>query len=76
MDDIAIGINNFDEMILAVTKIFDRLRASGLKLSARKCEFETIKIEYLGSTITPKGISPEAEKITKFLEKNQNARNC
>ena len=69
MDDIAMGVNNFDEMIPALTKIFDCLRASGLKLSAHKCEFGTTKIDYLGSTITPKGISPEAEKINKFLDK-------
>ena len=69
MDDIAMGVNNFDEMIPALTKIFDCLRASGLKLSAHKCEFGTTKIHYLGSTITPKGISPEADKINKFLEK-------
>ena len=64
MDDIAA---NFDEMIPALRKIFDCLRESGLKLSAHKCEFGTTKIDYLGSTITPKGISPESAKIEKFL---------
>ena len=67
MDDIAAGVNNFDEMIPALRKIFDCLRESGLKLSAHKCEFGTTKIDYLGSTITPKGISPESTKIEKFL---------
>ena len=67
MDDIASGVNNFDEMIPALRKIFDCLRESGLKLSAHKCEFGTIKIDYLGSKITPKGISPESAKIEKFL---------
>ena len=67
MDDIAAGVNNFDEMIPALRKIFDCLRESGLKLSAHKCEFGTTKINYLGGTITPKGISPESAKIEKFL---------
>ena len=67
MDDIAAGVNNFDEMIPALRKIFDCLRESGLKLSAHKCEFGTTKIDYLGSTITPKGISPKRAKIEKFL---------
>ena len=67
MDDIAAGMNNFDEMIPALRKIFDSLRESGLKLSAHKCEFGTTKIVYLFSTITPKGISPESAKIEKFL---------
>ena len=29
----------------------------------------TTKIENFGSTITPKGISPNADKLKKFLEK-------
>ena len=68
MDDIAAGGNFFDEKILALRKTFDCFRESGLKLSAKKCEFGTTKIDYLGSTITPKGISPESTKIEKFLE--------
>ena len=67
MDDIAAGVNNFNGMIPALRKIFDCLRESGLKLSAHKCEFGTTKIDYLGSTITPNGISPESAKIEKFL---------
>ena len=62
-DDIAAGVNNFDEMIPALRKFFDCLRESDLKLSAHKCEFGTTKIDYLGSIITPKGISPERAKI-------------
>ena len=45
MDDIAAGVNKFDEMIPALRKIFDCLRESGLKLSAHKCEFGTTKID-------------------------------
>ena len=67
MDDIAAGVNNFDEMIPALRKIFDCLRESGLKLSAHKCEFGTTKIDYLGSTITPKRISLKSAKIEKCL---------
>ena len=66
MDDIAAGVHNFDE-IPALRKIFDCLRESGLKLSAHKCEFGTTKFDYLGSTITPKRISPEVAKLEKFL---------
>ena len=69
MDDIAAGVICFDELIPTLTKIFDCLRASGLKLSAHKCEFGTTKIDYLGNTITPAGITPESDKIKKFLDK-------
>ena len=67
LDDIAAGVNDFDEMIPPLRTIFDCLRDSGLKLSAHKCEFGTTKIDFLGCTITPKGISPESAKIENFL---------
>ena len=54
-------------MIPAQRKIFDCLGESELKLTAHKCEFGTTKIDYLGSTFTPKGLSPESAKIEKFL---------
>ena len=44
MDDIAPGVNNFDEMIPALRKFFDCLELC-LKLSAHKCEFGTTKID-------------------------------
>ena len=69
MDDIAAGVNRFDEMIPALGKVFDCLRESGLKLSAHKCEFGTTKIDNLGNTNTPKGISPDSAAIEKFLGK-------
>ena len=69
MDDIAAGVTCFDELIPTLTKIFDCLRASGLKLSAHKCEFGTTKIDYLGNTITPAWITPESDKIKKLLDR-------
>ena len=68
MDDIAAGMNKFDEMIPALRKIFDCLGESDLKLSAHNCESWTTKIDYLCSTITPEGISPESAKIEKLFE--------
>ena len=66
MDDIATKVTCFDEIIPNLTKIIDCHRASGLKLFAHKCEFGTTKIDYLGNTITPAGITPESEKIKIF----------
>ena len=65
MDNIGMDVNSF-VMIPASRKTFDCLWASGLKLPAHKREFGKTKIDFLGSTITPKGISPEADKMKKF----------
>ena len=70
---IAAGVNTFDEMITALRKVFDCLKESGLKLSAQKFEFRTTKIDYLGGTNTPKGISPESAKIENFFGTKSNA---
>ena len=67
MDDIAAGKNKFDEMIPALRRFFDCLKELGLKLSAHKCKFGTIKIDHFGSTIPPKGISPKSAKNENFL---------
>ena len=66
MDDFAAGLNYFDEMIPALREIFCCLRKSGLYLSAHKYELGTTKIDYIGSTITPKGISPKNEILEKL----------
>ena len=69
MDDIGIGVKSFDDLIPALTKVFECIRRSGLKLSPSKCEFGHAEITFLGNTITEKGMKPESEKIHKFLEK-------
>ena len=68
-DDIAAGVNIFDEMIPAQRKIFGCLRESGLKLSMHKCEFGTTKIDYLGSTITPREFYPNRQKLKTSWDK-------
>ena len=70
MDDIVPGVKNFDEMITALRKDFDCLGESGLKFSAHNIEFVTTKIEYLGNTFTPNGISPGSVKIKTIYDTN------
>ena len=69
MDDIGSGVKSFDELVPNLRKIFECVRASGLKLSPSKCEFGTEKIEFLGKYITPEGVQPEHKKIEQFLKK-------
>ena len=68
-DDIGSAVNNFDELIPTLSKIFECVRKSGLKLSPNKCEIGTQRMKFLGNIITPAGISPEQEKISTFLKK-------
>ena len=40
-----------------------------MKLTIEKCHFGVRQVEFLGRTISPEGISPQARKIQKFLDK-------
>ena len=69
MDDIGSAVADFSDLIPSLRKIFDCVRKSGLKLSPEKCEIAASSIKFLGNTITKEGISPQSEKIEKFLKK-------
>ena len=40
-----------------------------MKLTIEKCHFGVRQVEFLGRTISPEGISPQAQKIHNFLDK-------
>ena len=63
MDDIGSAVHTFDELIPTLSKIFDCIQKSGLKLSPSKCEIGTEKMKFLGNIVTPAGVSPEEVKI-------------
>ena len=46
-----------------IRQVFERLRASGLKLKAKKCFFGFEKIYYLGHIISKDGIAADISKI-------------
>ena len=48
--------------------VLDRLEAAGLKLKKVKCEFMKDSVEYLGHTISARGIQPTKEKIRAVAE--------
>ena len=68
MDDIGCGVETFEQMIPTLRQLFDCFRKSGLRLTPHKCEFGLTSINFLGNTITPKGLKPETDKIEKFLK--------
>ena len=45
------------------------IRQVRLKLTIEKCHFGVRKVEFLGRTISPEGISPQPRKIQNFLDK-------
>ena len=69
VDDIGIAANNATDFTRNIRAVFKCIRQAGLKLTIEKCHFGVREVEFLGRTISPEGISPQARKIQNFLAK-------
>ena len=69
VDDIGIAANNATDLTRNIRAVFKCICQAGLKLTIEKCHFEFRQLEFLGRTISPEGISPQARKIQNFLDK-------
>ena len=69
VEDIGIPANNATDITRNIRAVFKCFRQAGLKLTIEKCHFGVRQVEFLGTTISPEGISPKARKIQNFLDK-------
>ena len=69
MEDIGIAVNNATDLTGNIRAVFKCSRPAGLKLTIEKFHFGVRQFEFLGSKTSPEGISPQARKIQKFLNK-------
>ena len=67
--DIGIAANNATDLARNIRAVFKCIHQEGLKLTIQKCHFGVRQIEFLGRTISPEGISPQARKTQNFFEK-------
>ena len=74
VDDIGIAANNATDLTRNIRAVFKCIRQAGLKLTIEKCHFVVRQVEFLGRTISPEGLSPQARKIDKLrLPKSKEA---
>ena len=71
VDDIGLAATNATDLIRNIRAIFKWIRQAGLKLTIEKCHFWVRQVEFLGKTISPEGISPQARKVQNFLDKHR-----
>ena len=69
VDDIGIATNTPEQLIKNLRAVSQCLRKAGLKLIMTKCHFGVQEVDFLGRTITTKGVALQKQKIAKFLEK-------
>ena len=63
LDDLNIYSRNFNEHLVHLREVFERLRNAGLKLKKKKCYFFKKELAFLGHVISEKGIHPDPDKI-------------
>lgn len=63
IDDILIASRNEEEHLVHIREIFGRLQKYGIVINPAKCTFGQNSIDFLGYTVSSKGISPNSEKV-------------
>ena len=69
VDDIGIAANNATDLTRNIRTVFRCIRQAGLSLTNEKFHFGIRQVEFIRRTISPEGISPQAQKIQSFLNK-------
>ena len=63
MDDVIVFGKSESEHDDTLKTVLDRIKAAGLKLNKKKCEFKKQSLEFLGHYISHKGVSVSSDKI-------------
>ena len=69
VDDIGIAANDAKQLCANIRTVFECIRNAGVKLTMSKCHFRVKQVDFLGRTITPVGVAPQADKVKNFLSK-------
>jgi len=68
IDDIIIYSKSFEDHVVHLKNVFDRLKKFGWKLRFQKCSFFQTAVEYLGHIIKNGIILPDPIKIKTIME--------
>ena len=68
MDDLGLwSKGSFDEHMIIVDKVLERLAEAGMKCNPLKCQWAVKKTSFLGHHMTPEGVTPMRNKINAVL---------
>ena len=62
VDDIGLESNTVQRLIKTLRAVYQCPRKAGLKLSTAKCHFEVQEEDFIGRTITTKGVAPQKQR--------------
>jgi len=67
LDDLNIYSKDFNEHLVHLREVFERLRNAGLKLKAKKCHFFKKELAFLGHIVGEKGVQPDPDKVSAVV---------
>ena len=68
IDDIVTFSSTFQFYVTRVEEVLERIKSSGLKLQAEKCELFQTCVNFLGHTVSNEGMKPCPENIVKIVQ--------
>ena len=63
LDDVIIFGRTFEEQLVRLAEVFDRIKKANLKLKPSKCSLFQREVSFLGHVVSKSGISMQTEKI-------------
>lgn len=66
-DDILIFSKSFDEHVMHINNVLERLRKANLTIQSQKCQFGRDKVKFLGHIISSNGIERNPDKVAAIL---------
>jgi hypothetical protein len=63
VDDCLVSSPTWEQHLLDVRTVLERLQAAGLVLNGEKCIFAASEVKFLGHRVTSSGVSPLPEKV-------------
>ena len=67
LDDVAVFSDTFEEMLVRLSHVMQRLESFNLKLKPSKCSLFKKEITYLGHRVSAEGISTDPEKVSAIV---------
>lgn len=68
LDDIIVFSETFEDQLVRLEKILQRIVTCGLKLKPSKCHLFRRRVKYLGHVISEAGVETDAEKIQSIVD--------
>lgn len=68
IDDILVASESFEQHLVHLRRIFERISEASLKLKIAKCYFVAEELPFLGHILTRKGVKKDVDKIRPILD--------